>query len=572
MSGLAPPSRRQPCIVTVPLLLILGLSTCCRPGPTPVGVMGEVDLGPASAEHAWSGLSMLAGAPGCTTREGCDGDRSVPLSAEQVLACRQRRAVYWRQLAAEVTRHSIRGLTMTNGNYLTADCHHGLYTGVTDADLVHLAGLHRLEHLDLSYTPVTRLDALRGLGGLRRLDLRQTPLTDLAAIGSFSGLRELSLVSDARRSSLSYAPLAHLQRLEVLNVEGAGVSDGDLAHLAGLRALRRLGLRFNHVHGPGLRHLRDLPRLAALDLVANPVADEALSLLPTTLQSLKLPAVDPQALARLAALRQLRTLSIPRGFFVNAVPAPGGGWYARGLSGLASLRHLARLPKLVALALNDSDLPDELTEHLVVLGRLEELKLGRNALTAAGVARLGALRQLVDLDLSEQCVSPREGAGGDEPTTQPRRGLTDEVLPSLAPLRQLRHLRLRGCGGRQGFSQLRGLPRLERLVHLDLSENPLQGEAVARIVAAAPHLTSLDLSATDLTDAQLAQVAQLRQLERLILDGNDRLTMRGIRRLAPLRRLRELGARIEYCFSKADLVEVGRLWPEGTVHRRCWSP
>ena len=71
---------------------------------------------------------------------------------------------------------------------------------MTDAGLQHLAGLTRLEWLELSQTQVTDagLQHLAGLTGLRRLDLSQTQVTDAGVAALRKAKPSLKLELDSR--------------------------------------------------------------------------------------------------------------------------------------------------------------------------------------------------------------------------------------------------------------------------------------------------------------------------------------------------------------------------------------
>jgi len=91
---------------------------------------------------------------------------------------------------------------------------------VTDAGLVHLAGLTGLEELVLKATHITDIGLahLRGLTALRKLDLSFTEVSDagIVHLAGLTHLRELGLacylVTDDRLPYL----LPHLQRLTSL--------------------------------------------------------------------------------------------------------------------------------------------------------------------------------------------------------------------------------------------------------------------------------------------------------------------------------------------------------------------
>lgn len=121
---------------------------------------------------------------------------------------------------------------------------------LTDAGLVHLAGLTNLTNLHLGGTRVTDagLANLKGLSSLRRLHLENT------------GLEGAGLVH-----------LKGLANLEYLNLYATQVTDEGLVHLAGLKKLRRLYLWQSKVTDEGVAKLQK----ALPDLAINTGADLA---------------------------------------------------------------------------------------------------------------------------------------------------------------------------------------------------------------------------------------------------------------------------------------------------------
>ena len=112
---------------------------------------------------------------------------------------------------------------------------------VTDAGLVHLKGLTKLEWLDLTNTMITDagLVHLKGLTNLQQLHLCDTKVTD-AGLVHLKGLENLQYLS-----------------LTTTEVAGAG-----LVHLKGLKKLERLDLSLVSTITPaGVRKLQQaLPR------------------------------------------------------------------------------------------------------------------------------------------------------------------------------------------------------------------------------------------------------------------------------------------------------------------------
>jgi len=105
-------------------------------------------------------------------------------------------------------------------------------TNVTDADLVHLRGLAKLEALGLKSTAVTGsgLAQLTDLRKLNFINLANTQLTDaeMPTLGKLAGITGLNLSN----TKITDAGLIHLQsmgRLTKLNLTGTAVTDAGVA-------------------------------------------------------------------------------------------------------------------------------------------------------------------------------------------------------------------------------------------------------------------------------------------------------------------------------------------------------
>jgi hypothetical protein len=123
---------------------------------------------------------------------------------------------------------------------------------VTDAGLMHLKGLSKLEILYLKNTQVTDagLVHLKGLSKLKLLDLSATQITDAGLVH-----------------------LKGLSKLWFLNLADTAVTDAGLKHLKGLSNLRNLILYDTQVTDAGLVHLKRLSKLKRLGLENTQVTD-----------------------------------------------------------------------------------------------------------------------------------------------------------------------------------------------------------------------------------------------------------------------------------------------------------
>jgi hypothetical protein len=182
-----------------------------------------------------------------------------------------------------------------------------------DSDVASLQSLTNIESLRLRSCPITgrTLGTFRSLPILRELDLRQTEFGNAALeiLGKTKELRVLSLSSTQVRDE-GMAHLRQLEKIERLDLSSTFVSDrglldvgtlgtlkdldlgrqvqpikgeqygriGDagVAHLAGLKGLRSLNLRYTQVTSEGLRHLGDLSELQELDLCGTRVDEKGI--------------------------------------------------------------------------------------------------------------------------------------------------------------------------------------------------------------------------------------------------------------------------------------------------------
>jgi hypothetical protein len=203
-----------------------------------------------------------------------------------------------------------------------------LSPNVTDAGLLHLAGLSRLRHLDLD------LDGVRGPG--------------LAALGGMSELETLR-VGRMKIADADFAHLANLKKLKVLEASNnERLTDAGLAHLAALTELRDLNLAWTRVTGRGLVHLRGLRKLERLNLAQTQVE---------TLEPIR---------------------GLPELIYLHLIGCPIG----EGIAPAASFN------KLTYLVLSNTQVDDAGLKALSGLSNLKELLLNETKVTDAGLVHL----------------------------------------------------------------------------------------------------------------------------------------------------------------------------------------
>ncbi|HTG31675.1 MAG TPA: COR domain-containing protein [Thermoanaerobaculia bacterium] len=290
-------------------------------------------------------------------------------------------------------------------------------------DLAALAGLQRLQSLDLSYTGVADLAPLAKLQALQRLDLRDcTDVANLTPLAGLQALQRLDLRDCTGVANLT--PLAGLQALQTLNLSRTGVAD--LALLAKLQALQSLDLSYC----TGVADLAPLAKLQALQSLylsyCTGVADLAPLAGLQALQTFNLSRTGVADLAPLAKLQALQRLDL-RDCTGVADLAPLAGLQALQIlnlsgTGVADLTPLAGLQGLQSLDFHSCPGAADLSP-LAGLQRLQSLRLwSTGVIDLTPLAELQCLRSL-DLDF---CTSVAD-------------------LSPLGGLQELRTLNLYGC-------------------------------------------------------------------------------------------------------------------------------
>jgi serine/threonine protein kinase/Leucine-rich repeat (LRR) protein len=412
-------------------------------------------------------------------------------------------------------------------------------SGLSDAALVHLAGLKKLRRLVLDGNPITGhgLDNLKDLATLRELSLNTATLTDLFA-----------------------EHLAELKQVEKLSLAGSGLSDAGLKHLAGLRNLKALDLTGTKVTAAGVAGLQKaLPKCtiayaeSATPAATDPdrrAAEWVLSLGGTIkirqdgqehdIQAAKdLPATafvvvmvglshyraDDAGLVHLMGLTNLARLDLR---------------YNPKVSG-AGLVHLKGLTNLTELRLTDTPVSDAGLVHLKGLTNLKLLWLVGSPVSDAGLEHLKGLTNLTSLDLSFTRVS-------------------DAGLVHVEGLTNLTYLWFHNVTQvtDAGLVHLKGLTKLHEL---NLTGTRVS-DAGIRHLEGLTNLTRLSLAGTRVSDASLPVMAKMSSLGALNL-SSTRVTTKGLTKLKAARPgLQVAWSNVNYV--AAEIV----LKTEGTVHIR----
>jgi beta-lactamase regulating signal transducer with metallopeptidase domain/Leucine-rich repeat (LRR) protein len=457
---------------------------------------------------------------------------------------------------------------------------------ITDAGLMPLKGMTRLESLRLFWSPQVTdagLVHLRSLSGLRSLDLRSPKLTDaglvqlldalpglqelalweplitekgLQHLQSLPGLRTLALsnipitnaglqhLTSLRKLDLSFgrsfgqitdtalAPLKDLTTLRelTLNLEFSNVTDAGLAPLKDVSALRKLDLWGTKITDAGLAHLKGLSELRELWLNGcTSITDAGLAHLKglTKLQSLRLNGceqVTGACLQYLSNMAELRQLDIPYGPVADA-----------------DLQHLKGLRGLVRFHAKGPGITDAGLANFKALPRLRSLELVETEITDVGLEHLSSLTALDDLELQSDQITDAGLAHLKDLTKLTGLGLggariTDAGLAHLKGLTELRFLGLRHARITDAaLEHLKGLPALHSL---DFRDTPISGTGFAHLKNLT-QLQVLELDGCPITDAGLEHIGGLTRLTILRLQHIP-ITDTGLEHLRALTELTDL--------------------------------
>ena len=370
--------------------------------------------------------------------------------------------------------------------------------------LAHLAGCPSLNKIEFLEPPLSDewFDSLSTIKTLKELRISNTNLDDeqLGRLKSLSSLKELELQGGfgAIGASVGDSGLTHLAQiksLESLDLRYGRFTDEGLRHLCSLPGLRRLFIPNNHSFtADGLRHLTQMQSLEELGIGSRNLTDAGLSYITemTALKNLRLfdaRLITNDGVARLAALKALQKLNI---FYAPKVTIAG-------VNCLNTLTNLEELEAYTGRKADDTESDKaklnigQLTklrklrisicqdEDLACLAHLKHLKTleltGRGPLTDKGLVYLRGLTCLTQLRIDNAC-------------------LTDEGLENLADMKKLSTLTISGDFTGDG---LRNLERLKGLTYLRIiSVGSLDSNAVGRLRQKLPNLLQIQRETREL--------------------------------------------------------------------------
>lgn len=283
--------------------------------------------------------------------------------------------------------------------------------GVTAAGLVHLAG-SSIEYLNGSFGGTETIKRLGALPNLRnyRADWPTPRDTDLIHIQNWKHMPVLFVgLSDGWGDTSRLPLLKALSNLRVLEL-GSAYNDNVVPDWSGLRVLGELsnleGLRLYGVTDAALAELPRMDSLRRLDLSCSKITGSGLG------ELARHPNLRELSLDRFtvtdAGLANLRHVSQVELLYLDSTPFRDDGfaWITsdpRSLVGAKvtftndGLQHVARLPNLRVLSLNNVPVTDAGLSRLKNLQTLESLSLAKTHVTDAGLVYLRGLPRISNL-------------------------------------------------------------------------------------------------------------------------------------------------------------------------------
>lgn len=251
-----------------------------------------------------------------------------------------------------------------------------IQAGMTDVEMRLLKPLTDLTKFYISESRITEegIAHLAGMKDLRTLGLFQTRVNSLGSLKHLRKLESLEIFpEDAKMGDEGLEAIENFAALTDLYIHYAGIGDGTVKRLAGLKQLRNLDIM--------LQQLNDPQCLSALEGL-------------TEMRELKLeaPEMPGTALEHLAGMKHLEQLEVDVAKDTD-----------RGL------RFVGGLDQLKVLVLRSSDVSDQGIQQLARLTHLETFVTYQSRITRAGAEELASKLPHVTIIAGELVVkSPRD--------------------------------------------------------------------------------------------------------------------------------------------------------------------
>jgi Leucine-rich repeat (LRR) protein len=263
--------------------------------------------------------------------------------------------------------------------------HLDLMMTAPNPDLTGMGNLKRLKELNLRANSPD-LSGIGSLESLRKLDLSLSRyISDISPLAGMTKLETLDLSGNAI-SNIS--PLAGMTKLETLGLSNNQISD--IRPLAGLTQLESLKLRSNPISD--IEPLAGLTQLQYLDLYENEISDiEPLAGL-TQLQYLDLYVNEISDIRPLAGLTQLQELEICCNEISDIRPLAGLTQLQvlnLGYNKISDISPLAGLTKLEILWLYNNQIPS-VVDTLDAMESLREATISNNPISCGEIETLSS--------------------------------------------------------------------------------------------------------------------------------------------------------------------------------------
>ncbi|MDA1049938.1 MAG: TIGR03067 domain-containing protein [Planctomycetota bacterium] len=347
----------------------------------------------------------------------------------------------------------------------------------TDELLEKLATLPKLRELHIEVTKTLTPAGLKQLGKMQALDTLSlyevnsegNGLGDEAmqAVAGLQSLREVR-VNNCGLTDAGARHLEGLPQLTRLVLDEGRLTDAALASIGKLQHLQHLSLsnyvgtvQYGRMHftAAGLRSLAGLRELDELHLVGQDVSADLLTWPKLTALSLGGATVDDACAERIAACRELKSLSL----VYTAVSDEG-------------IKQIATLPALRRLNLDSRVITDAAMEHLKAVTSLQMLTLRTTRLTDESLRHMAEMQSLRRLDLH----------GSGQPGFAPGENFSINALRQLKALPKLHALWLTNFRSSGGYL---GLADLTQLRELSLMMADIRTEDLDALEAALPNTT-----------------------------------------------------------------------------------
>jgi len=365
------------------------------------------------------------------------------------------------------------------------------------SDISSLAGLTRLQILDLSNNQISDISSLACLTGLQILDLSNNQISDISSLSSLIELKRLDLVSN----KISDASLINLPKLESLNLCNNEVKGIFLNNLSALQTLELPKSTISNIS------LINTTSLQSFELYSDQISNFSLSnltnLVTINLRSKKISNISFTKLTNIETLdlsnKQISSVSL-----TNLTKLKTLDLSDNQISDIS----LTNLTKLKALDLNNNQISDISLTNLM---NLKEINFKHNELSK--LSFLKNLTALKVLDISNNRISDISFFKNSANLIILNLNYNHiKNISSISSLKNLKELYVDS----NLISDISFLSSLKNLRMLNLSHNPILDISSIEYLT---KLNALDLRAIPISDISI--LGKLPELKELYLYFNN---------------------------------------------------